>query len=65
MTTCRLTYCHRPATHESQLCPIHAMTWLLTPGARLTGPAYTKALEAYCLRAEVREHQRKHPGVNP
>lgn len=60
MTTCRLTYCTRVATHSSGLCAPHAVTWLLTPGARLTGDAYSKALDAYVLRAEVREHQRKH-----
>lgn len=60
MTTCRLTYCTRLASHSSGLCAVCGITWLLTPGARLTGEAYTKALEAYVLRAEAREHQRKH-----
>ena len=47
------------SSHASGLCPIHATTWLLTPGARKVGDAYERALSEYMTRQEVRHHLSK------
>lgn len=59
MKSCRLSFCTMQSSHASGLCPIHATTWLLTPGARKTGDAYERALAEYVTRQEVRNHLAK------
>lgn len=53
MTTCAVGYCSREVS-KFQLCCIHALTWLLTPEARLTGNAQRAALRDFVLRQEIR-----------
>lgn len=59
MKTCRLSFCTEKAHHGSGLCPPHAISWMLTPGFRLTGAAHARALEEYFTRTEVRHHLKK------
>lgn len=58
MKTCAVASCAKEATKDD-LCPIHALTWLLTPGARLPeGHGRTEALRQFVVRQDVRDHLR-------
>lgn len=58
MKTCAVARCSANATKDG-LCAVHALTWLLTPEARLPeGHGRAEALRKYVVRQDVRNHLR-------
>lgn len=56
--TCAVGHCTH-AESKDGLCAIHALTWLLTPEARLQdGPRRAEALRQFVVRQDVRDHLR-------
>lgn len=58
MKTCKVGNCAHTESREG-LCCHHALTWLLTPEARLPeGPRRSEALRQFVIRQDVRNHLR-------